>query len=443
MREGKESWSLGQSKLSLFFFYLLILFLPTQLGKHFFLQSSFIAGLRIDYLSYTLYLTDILIILIFLSSFKNVFKTVLTKYKNKFFRFFLFALFLTIGISVSKNPQVGIYGLVKLFEFSYLGIFIYLNYREINKKILVALISFGIVFQTLLSALQYLNNGSLQGIFYFLGERSFNSQTPSIANVSVNAKLILRPYATFPHPNVLAGFIALSSMLLVYFKNRINKHLLLIVLTISTTGIIISFSRVGLLVWTGFIFSYFLTTLLKKYKKIKLNTRFIKNNSLPIIVGSGFLLSLFFLFLTNPLFIQRLSSFSFSDESVVQRLNTISASINMFMQNPVFGVGINNFLNNLNTSFNSPALLQPVHNVFLLVLSQTGIVGLLAFGYLFFKAIRVALGFGKEKIIRILIVLAIIFIGMFDHYLLTIQQTQILFTMLIAIALIRQKNLLE
>src|SRR6266704_691714 len=47
-------------------FSLLILFLPTQFGKHFWPSFSIIQGIRVDYLSPTLYFTDILIILLFL-----------------------------------------------------------------------------------------------------------------------------------------------------------------------------------------------------------------------------------------------------------------------------------------------------------------------------------------------------------------------------------------
>jgi hypothetical protein len=38
--------------------------LPTQLGKHFFLDFSFINGIRIDYLAPTIHVTDILALLI-------------------------------------------------------------------------------------------------------------------------------------------------------------------------------------------------------------------------------------------------------------------------------------------------------------------------------------------------------------------------------------------
>jgi len=54
-------------QFSVLFFYLLILFLPTQLGRHFFFDFSFVSGIRIDYLAPTIYLTDILVLLLFIA----------------------------------------------------------------------------------------------------------------------------------------------------------------------------------------------------------------------------------------------------------------------------------------------------------------------------------------------------------------------------------------
>ena len=50
--------------LFFFLFYLLLLLLPTQLGKHFWPTFSYVLGTRVDYLSPTLYLTDIIILFI-------------------------------------------------------------------------------------------------------------------------------------------------------------------------------------------------------------------------------------------------------------------------------------------------------------------------------------------------------------------------------------------
>lgn len=42
-------------------FYALIILLPVQLGRHFWPEWSYVLGLKIDYLSPIIYLTDILI----------------------------------------------------------------------------------------------------------------------------------------------------------------------------------------------------------------------------------------------------------------------------------------------------------------------------------------------------------------------------------------------
>ncbi len=53
--------------------------------------------------------------------------------------------------------------------------------------------------------------------------------------------------------------------------------------------------------------------------------------------------------------------------------------------------------------------LQPVHNIYLLILSETGIFGVLGFAYLLLKS---------KKNLPLFILL---FLGLFDHYPLTLQ----------------------
>jgi len=433
-KAGKEFWSLGQNNLTFVFFYLLILLLPTQLGKHFFPQFSFIYGLRIDYLSLTIYLTDILIFLIFLLSFKNILRIIIKEYKRNVFLFLLFILFLLVGVSISKNPASGIFGIIKFLEFIYLGLFVYFNFGKLNKKAIVFLLGFGIVFESLLSFLQYLNQGSFQGVLYFLGERSFNQQTPAIANASINGALVLRPYGTFSHPNVLGGFLVLSSIFVLSFKQLVGKYFLIIVLFSSTIGILVSLSRIAIASWLIFLLIYFVLMIVRKYKKLKINPKFLKNNSFVLLT----ILIIFLLTLFNPIFLERFTLLSFSDESVLQRISLINSSIEMFLKNPVFGVGINNFLNNLKTSFNTPVLIQPVHNIFLLTLAQVGVIGFGVFTYMLFKAVKLSIKSKDKKVIKLSIIFSIIFIGIFDHYLLTIQQTQILFTILITYCLLKE-----
>jgi O-antigen ligase len=103
----------------------------------------------------------------------------------------------------------------------------------------------------------------------------------------------------------------------------------------------------------------------------------------------------------------------------------------MIKENFFIGVGLNNFIPNLvrySGSFINSWELQPVHNIFLLVFSETGVVGFLAFIVLLFASLTTY----HYALISILIT------GMADHYWLTLQQNMLLFTYVVALSTIRK-----
>ena len=109
------------------------------------------------------------------------------------------------------------------------------------------------------------------------------------------------------------------------------------------------------------------------------------------------------------------------------RTKLIDQSINMISTNPVLGVGINNFYNNLDYKYNSPSTIQPVHNIFFLTLSETGLVGILFLIFILLKPVR--------NLKNGAIILVILILGSLDHYLFTQQQGQLLFTVTISLLL--------
>jgi O-antigen ligase len=82
-------------------------------------------------------------------------------------------------------------------------------------------------------------------------------------------------------------------------------------------------------------------------------------------------------------------------------------------------------------------LYQPVHNIYLLLYSETGVLGLASFLlFLFFLAKDFITRTGMEKFYHysfLLVFLSVLFIGFFDHFLLTIQQGRFVFWLTIAI----------
>ncbi len=427
-------------------FFLLLLFLPTQLGKHFWPSFSFILGQRIDYLSPTLYVTDILIFLLFSTwVIIHIQPLSLIKQARSFHsfskRFFLrmdwarvvvtlVVLFLIFDISLSQSPQEGLYGLLKLFEIGFLTYYTS-NILRMNLKIVLFPLTFGIISESVLATAQFFAQGSLGGILYYVGERTFTSVTPGIANTSINGQLLLRPYGTFPHPNVLAGYLVIGMTLLgaLFVENSawLKKLLIIFTLLLGTIGLCLTLSRVAILVWL-FVCAF----LLIRYFQEKIFTK----KTLLVIYG---LLGIFVivLFVVSPL-VPRFSQVTLQDESVVLREQLATDALRMLFAHPVFGVGLHNFLVALphyDFSRGSVFSIQPVHNIFLLIGAETGFVGLwvyvsfIVWLYIqLFKQHRLSGGNSLKlsPTLCIILLTEVMLLGSFDHYFFTVQQGQIL-----------------
>lgn len=415
-------WWLSQDNLEKLIFYLTLLFLPTQLGRHFWPDFSYIYGIRIDYLSPTVYVSDILIIFLFLITItkKRAIKI------NKNFLFFLFYLLLTL--LVSKYWQVGVYGFLKILEFSFFAF--YCAYAGIKKEILIKVLAISFLFESLLSIGQFINKGSLGSFFYFLGERSFNGQTPGIANASINGELILRPYGTFSHPNVLAAFLLIIFTFVIFQSKKINVFYSLC-LIIGAIALLITFSRIA-------IFLFGIIILFKLYLFLKTRSKSLLSLLPSIIILIAFLYIVFL----SP-FKDRFLNLSQSDLSIVQRGELSTASYMMFLKSPLFGLGINSFFVNLPNfmSQQKTFFIQPVHNIYLLLLSELGVFGLSFLLLLITKAFK--------KIIKMnnyllgLLLVEILVLGFFDHYFFTLQQGQLLFALVVGLSFSKLKLSIE
>lgn len=417
------------TKIQNLIFYLVLLLLPAQFGKHFWPNFSFVDGARIDYLSPTVYATDILIILIFILSVAK-FQVLSFKFQINYkslkskFLIIIFTTCIFTGIIFSKSPGAGFYGLLKVLEFSFFG---YFTAKRINLKKewskIVYVFSLGLFFESLLTMAQYLKQGSIGGLLYFLGERTFNGSTPGIANTSLNGMLILRPYATFSHPNVLAAYLLIGMTAIVfalkYKVSNVKKWFFTLTVIIGTLALFLTMSRVAIILWV-------LIALFRLWPCLK-NLRF--RILFLIIVCSSFLLS--------PLG-YRFTHVGLEDESVVVRVELARTSFKMFLGHPLFGVGLNNFF------INTPYVFQPVHNIFLLVLSETGIIGLFLFIWFIIKTYKRISPIRQIQQARcgqtqgknyeflpnflFLILSSVLILGFFDHYFLTVQQGQLMFS---------------
>ena len=239
-------------KASDFLFLTALLSLPIQLNKFFWPQFSFVWGIPHDLLAPAVYLSDLAIILyviVFageLVSRKTSLGAIKAFYKRqKIFFFsavaFNFYLFLN-ALFVSDKPMMSFWFSSKVFEFSLFAILAQLTLSQ--KRIFnasLAVLAISVFWQAYLMFLQFVAQKSLG--LWFLGERSFAVDTPAIAHVYLFGKQLLRPYGTFPHPNVAAAFFAISFIILSSWQRAKTKKLSIFSMAVSFLATLLTFSK--------------------------------------------------------------------------------------------------------------------------------------------------------------------------------------------------------
>lgn len=420
---------------------LFILLLPTQFGKHFWPDFAVLNGIRVDYLSPTFYVTDGLIVLLLcfwiIRKLKKPFRFS-GKITASAIVFLVFILYILMSALRTNPLQNSVYSVVKLLELSFLFFYIITSIPQvISAKRLTCLLAIGVIGESFLAIAQFIHQGTIGGLLYLLGERTFTASTPGIANASLNGELLMRSYGTFPHPNVLGGYL-LISMVLIFFVlfptlKKAWRFLAVAALLVGTVGLVLTLSRVAIFLWVSFVVGVFVWQLVSAQKR-KLEA--------GITLLAVFVLGLTFYQLLLP----RFSQTTLVEEAVVQRQLLMESSYQMIAQHPLLGVGVGQFLPTLSTIQSPLSLglyLQPVHNIFLLLTAEIGVLGLcfviLFFGNCYLRLWRSLKSKKADPLpFALLICLSMMLVmGLFDHYWLTLQQGQLLST--IVLGLVRQR----
>lgn len=407
------------------FFFLFLLTLPTQLGFHLWPEFSLVLGRRIDYFSPTIYLSDLTLTLaIGISVLAGGIG------KGKMRTLFLLALGIMGGSGILASftqDYLYLYAGIRLAEWVLLG-WVVQRQRPSLPGMLLPL-GVGAIVSSLLAAGQFLAQHSLGGGWYFLGERDFDLFTPGVSHLVSFGRLHLRPYATFSHPNVLGGYLLMvvtlftftplsafnSKTSLIKLDNRFFPFILKsFVLVLGTLGIFLSFSRsawmVGAFVLSVFIF----------YTSPRRQVILFAYSALVLVL------------LAEEALVGRFRALVIQDQiSFTDRLEFARSALNIWRTSPFFGVGLFHFIKVLPEFTTTPYLLQPVHSVYLLLLAETGIAGLGLFILVIYGALRRA--WNTHRAVAMALVVSLLLASV-DHYLMTLQQTQLLFALLISLA---------
>lgn len=430
-------------KIEKILFYLFLFLIPFQI--RFFLNNN---G---EWNSFFIYLGDIIFFAVLLLwVINNRIPSHKSAIKNKRnILLFLFLLIAFVSIFISSGTKISAFRFLKLLEFALL--FIYVFHKK-ETKILQILFYSGI-FQAILAIAQFIKQGSI-GI-KFVEAGIFSPDSPGVANFILNGDRILRSYGSFSHPNVLAGFLlmAIFAFYAIWLKKPINI-LRCIGFAILVFAMFLTFSRTAIVVFgvmslVFFLFEFFkLRKLEHTEQRLSDGKKIIK---LFLLFAVACLLSVIILF---PYIKARFFTISLEEQAVDLRIFYNKMAIEMIKEKPILGIGIGNFVNYsqnypayfraaskvLGISENAPQpgsgqslpdwIYQPAHNIYLLIASEIGILGVLAF--LGFVAI-VLLDEIKKKSAFLLLTISFLILALLDHYFWTLQSGGIMFWLALAL----------
>jgi len=373
----------------------------------------------------------------------------------KRYDYFLFALVAVSAVSIKNSSSftLSAYNVLKLIEFIVFYFYIknYAVYRFGLISSMIVLISGGL-FQAVIAILQFFKQSSLG--LKLLGESALRSDLTGVASFyNFTGEKIMRVYGTTPHPNILAAYLFLSVFAFyfvylyfhIYHQNKIYHPKFNLFLLVSYPLILFSlfftFARVMIFLWfMGFIIRSAIILGKKNFRRVfahGLN----RVKLIKILVISTAVVVLFGIFYW-PEAVSRIK-ISSSDEAVRLRIFYNKESLKSLNW---FGVGSGNFVNWLMVKDpNLPRnLYQPVHNIYLLIYSETGILGIIAFiMFLFFLVKDFIVSTKMEKLYHysfLIMFLSFLFVGLFDHFLWTLQQGRFIFWLVLALLTYRKSN---
>ena len=362
---------------------LFFLFLPVGWSKHWLTSQSLVGGVLVDYLMPDLWFQDLLAATLILALIRQ--KTISVQFQ--LFSVGLGLIFLQLGHS--PWPPLSLIQLARLLLALSLasGLNQLVQQKPRFRQPILLGLSLSNLWVLALSLGQLIKQKTVLG-WWFLGEPLFSPGLSQIKTLSLLGHRLITPLATFPHSNVLAAF-ALFSFL------RLKKS--------NPTGWIkLGFIASGLnLLLSGSIFTQITALISLTFDSPRKRTLWL-----------GWIILIVLIFGLQPL----------QPLSWKRRQELISAASQMIKTHPFWGVGWGFFVAQLPRFWPAqlgPRFLQPVHHLFLLILSELGLVGSLGLALISRALLRFR--FSLKSLLPLLL------LASFDHYFWTTTQGVYLF----------------
>jgi len=369
----------------------------------------------IGYLEVGVYAVDLLLIFCFLfhvipNLFRNLEMLKLVQHdKIKLFINIVFACFLSwnvISIFWSSDKILAMQHVFWLLLAVGLG-WLVATYE--NKLRLLFWLVMGLMVSAWLGVWQFFAQYAFANKWLGLAYHNPQDSGTSYLEVFSDGKMIhwLRSYGSFDHPNIFgfAMVLGIISTLWMFYEKKNSKIVtafLYLALVSLVTGLYASLSRGAFLGLAIALVIFFLKTHFSNMKK-------------PLVVA-GMSLAIIASLYSAPLFARSNINARLEQKSINEREIYFQQAKEIIKQHPIVGVGSGNYIAYLREKNpgNPSWTYQPVHNVFVLIWAELGVVGLLAFVGLYGTMIMRAL---RNSPLGFCLLLALLPAMFLDHWL--------------------------
>jgi len=344
-----------------------------------------------QYLSLSLYGTEILLFIIL--ALAIIFKikkkdeeqiTLNIRILDFYILLSVFSLLALMSIFFAPDKLVALYSLIKLLLGFALVVFI-LNFKFSFKKLGLVFIAAGLI-QSLLAIYQFMTQTIWASKWLGMAQQLITNGGVSV--VESETMRWLRAYGSLPHPNILAGYLAICLILLIVMlfliKNKKQQIFLWLSLPILIAGLFFTFSKSASI---AFIIGLFFVGLLAVITKDKNNKIIFAHIILVILTISSVLILIY-----QDTVITRLQGETrLEARSFDERNDYFKQAQDLAKDNFLLGGGLGNYtraLYDYDEEKQPVWYYQPVHNVYFIVLIEMGVLGFIIFMVIIIEIFR-------------------------------------------------------
>lgn len=396
-------------------------------------SDSYILGYFSDFTSISLYISQLFII-------GYIFYTLVTYFRKTGEFLLLKPLLLSVLLlgmyQIIVDPSFRLISGIFYVKLAISGGFIYclinsdiwLKYRLFLIKCFISLGFISVIIGFIQFSLQYSIGLNI------LGESPISILTYGVAKIVAHGTTFVRIYGFMPHPNILAGLLVILSLLNLYLLNKelsiSSRGIYIFTYCVNSLGIFLCFSRGGVIAYTVSTAIFLILTVMEQ----GIQAIFRKLYFVPIL-----LIVLVFIF--YPWY---QSKSTISDQSSLLRSEYNLAGLKIIKSNWLIGTGPGTNLLHMKQELQSNLNywdIQPIHNYFLIVISEFGVIGISWIMFLIYLSLRLAkqtytnLKQNKSNtwhIALLSITIAIFILMQIDHYFYTNWSAQVILYLVIA-----------